>query len=250
MASRFETKIANQRIFGIGDQALLESPAIAICGARVPKHDIALTIKAILECCKAKNVIVASTVNRGCDLASLRLALDERIPTIAITACAPDLIWPANASDILLEADCVISMEKWGTDPTKLALSRADMLLATLARACIIVEAPLTCESLKVAYSAKQTWAVMGNLFDRHMAGSNSLIENGTAIPLTSMERLNRLMGALSANIADSAKPSSRSTGHVIDEPMNRPWTHEEILKAHATKSTETRKRMRTPNLH
>lgn len=249
MASRFETTIDGNTVFGVGNPDLLELPIIAICGARVPTHDICPILKAIAQCCKDNNVAILSTVNRGTDMAALRIALDTEVPTISVTSCAPDLIWPSNACDILLESECIISNETWGSQPNKLALGRADNLTAKLADACIIIEATMNCESLRVAYAAKQTWAIVGSFLDRHMTGANHLVEENRAIPLTSLHKLQQLIKNLSATYANTTVSNKHTEGLIIDEPKNTPWSDEELKKAWATQSSETIRRMRTPRV-
>jgi DNA processing protein len=127
-----------------GDPQHLTRPAIAVVGARnasvAGRKMAALLAKAIGE----SEMVVVSGLARGIDAASHEAALAGG--TIAVFAGGIDRIYPPENAELfqrILDADgCAISEMRIGWEPRARDFPRRNRIIAGMALATIVVEAP------------------------------------------------------------------------------------------------------------
>jgi len=133
------------------------------------------------------------------DAASHRGALDAKTKTIAVVGSGIDdaALYPrANlrlAQEILGSGGLIISENPAGTKPQTWDFIKRNRLIAALARATIVVEAPIKSGALTTAKYAlelgREVYAVPGDALRENTKGSNSLIASGAA-PLIDAQEL------------------------------------------------------------
>jgi DNA processing protein len=175
-------------------------------------------------------VCIVSGLAYGVDAASHRGALDAKTKTIAVVGSGIDdaALYPrANlrlAQEILATGGLIISENPPGTKPQTWDFIKRNRLIAALARATIVVEAPIKSGALSTAKYAlemgREVYAVPGDALRENTKGSNGLIAAG-AIPLIDPQELIQTIFP--------AKKMRRG-----DQNLIKPHNHEEaaILKA------------------
>jgi DNA processing protein len=147
----------------------------------------------------SSGLCIVSGLAYGVDAASHRGALDAKGKTIAVVGSGIDdlTLYPrANlrlAQEILANGGLIISENPEGTKPQTWDFIKRNRLIAALARATIVVEAPIKSGALTTAKYAlelgREVYAVPGDALRENTRGSNGLIASG-ASPLIDPQEL------------------------------------------------------------
>lgn len=142
---------------------------------------------------------VVSGLAFGVDAVSHRGALDARGKTIAVIGSGVDdaSIYPrANfrlAKEILTSGGLLVSENPPGTKPQNWDFPKRNRIIAALARATVVVEAPVKSGALITAKYAlelgREVYAVPADALRASARGSNGLLADG-AVPLLDPETL------------------------------------------------------------
>jgi DNA processing protein len=178
--------------------------SVAIVGTRMPtgrglEHAYSLA----RELC-ASGVPIVSGLARGIDAASHRGALAAAaegrgfsVPTCAVLPCGIDRVYPprnkALASAIVENGGILLSEYPPGTEIRKYRFPERNRIIAGLARACIVVEAPAKSGALITAEHAldegRDVWVSAECLGGQRSAGIDRLEADG-AQPISRAEDL------------------------------------------------------------
>lgn len=185
-------------LFGRGRLALLDTPMVAVVGTRAMTpygkeagHRIAAGIA-------ASGATVVSGLARGVDGVAHRAAGPAR--TVAVVGCGIDVVFP-KAHTKLQEAigrDGLLLTEQLpGAAPARHHFPLRNRIIAGLARAVVVVEAPHGSGALSTAAQAreqgKDVYAVPGPIGVRTSEGTNALIRDGVPLVTSAREVLERL---------------------------------------------------------
>jgi DNA processing protein len=205
-------------LFAIGELALLRAPAVAIVGTRraTPYGErVARELSAALA---RAGVAVVSGLARGIDAAAHRAALDAGGGTIAVLGTGVDVPYPAAHRALHREigaAGLLLAEELPGVRPTNGSFPKRNRLIAALARATIVVEAPVRSGALITAAQAldlgRAVAAVPGPIDAPASGGTNELLRDG-AIVIAAVADALALVGA----------PPPPAAPPVLDSPAER----------------------------
>ena len=175
-----------------GDHDLLSAPAVAIVGARaatVYGLDVARTLGFRLA---EAGITVVSGLARGIDAAAHRGALEAGGPTIAVQACGPDRVYPAEhrkLAEEVRQCGALVTEFPVGTPPRRPYFPLRNRLISGLSIAVIVVEAREKSGSLITARHAldqgREVMALPGAVTSATSWGPNRLIRDG-AVPVRS----------------------------------------------------------------
>ena len=179
-----------QRLYGIGNPDVLNKESLGIIGSRksTPYGNAAARLAGL--CAAQLQIPVVSGGAIGCDYQGLKAALDGGGDIVVVPGSGADVVYP-SCSKPLFEAGwrgqgCVVSLEKWGTQPRKYTFPKRNPIIAALSLSLIIIEAALSSGTFTTAVAAeslgRNIYAIPGSIFSDLSAGCNKLISEGAAI--------------------------------------------------------------------
>ena len=170
---------------------------LAIVGTRRPGREGPAFAADFAGAAVRSGMVVLSGLAFGIDAAAHRGALEAGGKTIAVLPSGLDRIYPAAhaglAAAILSEGGALISEYPPGTTPLAYRFLERNRIIASLARATLVIEAPARSGALATARSAaeanRDVFVLPGPSRDPRYAGSHALIREG-AILVTCPEDL------------------------------------------------------------
>ena len=209
-------------LFARGDRALLEQTTVAIVGTRrATEHglDATHTMSAGIA---GFGVTIVSGMALGIDTAAHRAALTVGGPTLAVLGAGIDVPYPRSNADLhedIAERGLLVSEFLPGTPPDRPNFVRRNRIIAALAQAVLVVEAPVKSGALTTVEHAldlnREVLAVPGPIGRESCEGSNRLLRDGAAVALEPADVLDQIgMGAAGARLrAMRAGSTSRIRG-------------------------------------
>lgn len=202
------------RIFTLGNTALLSKTAVAIVGTRNPTAYGLRTTRSIASALARCGVVIVSGMARGIDAAAHEAALDVNGSTIAVLGTGVDVPYPAGHRALharIAEHGLVMSELPCGARAHRGSFPRRNRLIAGLARAVIVTEAPVKSGALITANVAndigRDVGMVPGNIDSPVSEGSNRLLRDG-AVPILSVADALTLGGVSDAD-ASITRPNA-----------------------------------------
>jgi DNA processing protein len=185
-------------LFGMGRLGLLETPMVAVVGTRACTRYGRQAAHRIAAGLAAAGVTVVSGLARGIDGVAHRAAGARR--TIAVVGSGVDVTFPRQhrALQAAIARDgLVLSEQLPGTPPVGHNFPRRNRIIAGLARAVVVVEAPARSGALSTASHAREmgrdVFAVPGPVGSRASEGTNALIRDGARLVTGAREVLEEL---------------------------------------------------------
>ncbi|UCF18972.1 MAG: DNA-processing protein DprA [Gemmatimonadota bacterium] len=183
-----------------GRPELLARPGIAVVGTRAHStYGRDATVSMVVGLVRAGYVII-SGLARGIDGIAHATALEIGGDTIGVLGTGLDVPYPPEHEELIRaigERGCLVSEFPDGTPPLKFHFPQRNRLIAGLARAVLVVEAPNKSGALITAEYAleegKEIFAVPGPIHNPTSAGTNRLIQEGAAL-VTSAADILRVM--------------------------------------------------------
>ena len=178
-----------------GNIELLHSPSLAVVGSRRPaRSGVAATQRLVASMARYELTIV-SGMALGIDAVAHRAALDAGLPTVAVWATGPDVIYPARhralASDIL-DQGCIVTEMPLGTRARPGYFPRRNRIVSGLSRGVLVVEAAVASGSLLTARLAteqnREVFAVPGPVESPLSRGCHQLIREGATLVETAAD--------------------------------------------------------------
>jgi len=215
-----------------GEVGLLSGTLVAIVGARAASVyglDLAGRLAARLA---QVGVTVVSGLARGIDAAAHRAALAAGGTTIAVQACGPERVYPAEHRDLaarIAERGAVISEMPFGTPPRGTYFPLRNRLISGLSRCVVVVEARERSGSLITVRHAldqgRDVMAVPGPVTAPTSQGPNRLIRDG-AVPILECDDVLEALGIEVGVDSQSGQPASEDDpgegGRAILEALAR----------------------------
>lgn len=177
-----------ERIYLIGDPGALEE-GLAIVGARKATPYGAGCARRFAVRAAQRGVTVISGGARGCDAAAHLGALDAGGRTVAFLGGGCDRVYPREHAGlfrrIVEQGGALVSENPWGFQPLGWTFRRRNRLIASLARATLIVEAGLPSGTFSTADEAlsasRDVLVVPGAITAASSRGANRLLYQGAS---------------------------------------------------------------------
>lgn len=202
------------RIFTLGNTALLSQTALAIVGTRNPTAYGVRTTRTFAAALARAGVVVVSGMARGIDAAAHEAALDVNGATIAVLGTGVDVPYPAGHRALharIVERGLVMSEMPPGAKAHRGSFPRRNRLIAALARAVIVTEAPVKSGALITANVAndigRDVGMVPGNIDSPASQGSNRLLKDGAVPVLDVTDAL--ALGGITGDAIAVARPNA-----------------------------------------
>lgn len=173
----------------LGDETLLNRPAVALVGARNASSLGVRMGRRLGQGLTEAEFVVVSGLARGIDAAAHAAALEAGGATVAVMAGGIDVIYPPENGALAREIaakGCIVSEHPPGLEPQARHFPLRNRIVAGLARAVVVVEAAARSGSLITAKAAldygREVMAVPGHPFDARASGCNMLIRDGALL--------------------------------------------------------------------
>lgn len=184
-----------------GDPLWLNKPTLAIVGTRRATNRGLALAEGLARALSLRGWTIVSGLARGIDAAAHRGALAAGGSTIAVMGTGPDLIYPRSHQQLhgeVVSSGCSVTQYQPGTPPLKHHFPARNRLIAALARAVIVIEAPLQSGAMHTANVAldydREVFAVPGPVDLATSRGCHRLLRDGAHLIETG-EDVDRILG-------------------------------------------------------
>jgi DNA processing protein len=175
-----------RNVYLMGDAETLAEPAIAVVGTRnATIRGLAVTQR-LAQALAWQGWVIVSGLALGIDGAAHAGALAASARTVAVMATGLDRTYPRAHSRLRREIEdsgCVVTEYPRGTPPNRYRFPQRNRLIAALARAVVVVEAPRRSGALGTAeYAAdlgRDVFAVPGPVDCEQTRGCHQLLREG-----------------------------------------------------------------------
>ncbi len=212
-------------LYASGRIELLNRPGIAVIGTRA--HSVYgrdATVSLVMGLARAGYAIV-SGMARGIDGIAHSTALEIGGDTIAVLGTGLDVCYPPEHEELIAvvaERGCLVSEFPPGTLPRKWHFPQRNRIIAGLARAVVVIEAPEKSGALITAHYAleegKEVFAVPGPIHNPTSYGPNRLIQDGAALVTSAADILRVLESRTDAPLPE---PSAAGSGALDLEELH-----------------------------
>jgi DNA processing protein len=224
-----------------GDTARLSGPLVAIVGARAATvYGLEMAHELGLRLAQA-GVTVVSGLARGIDAAAHRGALAASGCTVAVQACGPDRVYPAEHRGLaneIAERGALLTELPVGAPPRRPYFPLRNRLISGLCCGVIVIEARERSGSLITARHAldqgREVMALPGPVTSPTSWGPNRLIRDG-AIPLLEVDDVFEGLGLPvpeqnpETRLADDPDPIARLGQTILDALAQRALSRDEL---------------------
>jgi DNA processing protein len=221
-----------------GDGAAFVERAVAIVGTRgASGYGTAVTTEIATDLAEA-GVVVVSGLALGIDGAAHRAAVEAGGRSIAVLPSGLDRVYPPRhrrlAADLLRRGGALVTEVPVGAEIGKPDFARRNRIIAGLAEAVVVVEAPDRSGALLTAAAAtaigRELYAVPGPVTAMASRGCNRLIADGLAVIVTSSGDLLRQIGFARNARPIAATALSEVEGQLLSRLLERSGSLEELV--------------------
>jgi DNA processing protein len=221
-----------------GDGQAFGSRAVAIVGTRRASGYGLSTATDVATELAAAGVVVVSGLALGIDGAAHRAAVTVGARSIAVLPSPLDRLYPPRhrplARDLVRAGGALVTEIPVGAAIGRPDFARRNRLIAGLAEAVIVVEAPDRSGALLTAAAATATgrelYAVPGPIDATASRGCNRLIADGQATIVTSAGAVLRQIGVLRGTAPPATAALSEVEGQVLGRLLERSGSIEELV--------------------
>jgi len=193
-------------LFALGDESLLERPAVAIVGSRDHSPYGGEVARALGWAAASAGLTVVSGMARGLDAVAHEAALEAGGGTIGVLGNGLGVVYPAANAGLyrrVAERGLLLTEFPPGERPMPGSFPRRNRLISGLARVTIVVEAAEGSGALITASSAleqgRDVMAVPGSVLSGRNRGSHALLKDGAKVVESADDILDGLAWATSA---------------------------------------------------
>lgn len=197
-------------LYARGRMELLNRPAVAMVGTRVPTAYGRQTARSMAQELAASGITVVSGLARGIDSWAHEAALEGLGGTIAVLPTPIDTCYPAENESLFLkiaQRGLLVSETPIGTPLHRGQFHQRNRIIAALSRATIVVEGARRSGSLITAKHAmemnKELFAVPGPISSPKSEGPNDLIRDGKALLISSVDQIFQELPWLRESVED-----------------------------------------------
>ncbi len=196
-------------LFARGQLSLLERTTVAIVGTRRATEHGLDAAHAMAAGIARFGVTVLSGMALGIDTAAHRAALSVRGATIGVLGAGIDVPYPPSGAELheqVARRGLLVSEFLPGTPPDRPNFVRRNRIIAALAQAVLVIEAPAKSGALTTVEHAldlnRDVLAVPGPIGRASCEGTNRLLRDGAAVALEPADVLDQIgMGAAGARL-------------------------------------------------
>jgi DNA processing protein len=219
---------------GHPDLGELVERSVAVVGSRAATEYGLRVAADIADGLAARGFTVVSGAAYGIDSAAHRAALAADGPTVAVLACGADRAYPtahrAMLEQIVATGGAVVSEVPLGCAPYRSRFLARNRIIATLARATLVVEANLRSGSLTTAKAASEhhlpVGAVPGPVTSMTSAGCHALLRQTDAVLVTDAAEAAELAARIGDDLLpDHVPPGPSVPGDDLDPESYRVWS-------------------------
>ena len=179
-------------LFCRGTNFILPEKMLAIVGTRKPSRASVECTQTLVSELAEKNFCIVSGLAMGIDRVAHQAALANHIPTIGVSACGIDLIYPAVNAELfhqIYREGQVVSEFPIGMSPKPFHFPRRNRIISGLSKAVLLIEAPEKSGALITARAAleqgREVLVVEWDKFTEETRGNQRLLDEG-ATPIRS----------------------------------------------------------------
>lgn len=193
------------------------APLVAIVGTRSPSDYGRLYTQRLTKVLVQNGYTIVSGLAEGIDTVAHRSCVETQGRTIAVLGCGVDIVYPWSNRGLyrqILETGLIVSEYPAGTQPDRTHFPRRNRIIAGLARATLVMEAPAKSGGLITAHYAndykRAVYALPGQLDNPKALGCLNLIEAGAAkiiLEHTLLAKLGMQAEAPSSSLPQAALP-------------------------------------------
>ena len=225
-------------LFVIGPQSVFLERAVAIVGTRrASGYGISVATEIGDDLARA-GVVVVSGLALGIDGAAHHAAVAAGRPSIAVLPSPIDRIYPPRhrplARDLLRAGGAIVSEVAIGASIGRPDFARRNRIIAGLAEAVIVIEAPDRSGALLTASAAnaigRELYAVPGPIDAMASRGCNRLIADHQATLVTSSASLLRQIGLARGERPPTVNALSEVEGQILRHLFERSGSIEELV--------------------
>jgi DNA processing protein len=226
-------------LYVAGDDAALRGRAVAIVGTRRASGYGLSVATQIASDLSTAGVVVVSGLALGVDGAAHRAAVDAGGRSIGVLPSPLDRIYPPRhrvlARDIVRSGGALISEVPVGAAVGRPDFARRNRVIAGLAEAVVVVEAPDRSGALLTAAAAlaigRELYAVPGPVDAMASRGTNRLIADHQAEIVTSSASLLHTIGLRLGTTSPTVQALSEVEGQVLRHLLERSGSIEELME-------------------
>jgi len=225
-------------LFVIGPQSVFLERAVAIVGTRrASGYGISVATEIGDDLARA-GVVVVSGLALGIDGAAHHAAVAAGRPSIAVLPSPIDRIYPPRhrplARDLLRVGGAIVSEVPIGASIGRPDFARRNRIIAGLAEAVVVIEAPDRSGALLTASAAsaigRELYAVPGPIDAMASRGCNRLIADHQATLVTSSASLLRQIGLARGDRPPTVNALSEVEGQILRHLFERSGSIEELV--------------------
>lgn len=225
-------------LYVIGDAAAFETRAVAIVGTRRASGYGMSTAGAIADDLAGAGVVVVSGLALGIDGVAHRAAIAAGGRTVAVLPSPLDRIYPPRhrplAREIVARGGALITEVPIGAAVGRPDFARRNRIIAGLAEAVVVVEAPDRSGALLTAAAAsaigRELYAVPGPIDAMGSRGCNRLIADQQATIVTSSAAILAQIGIRRSARPPAVESLSEVEGQLLSRLLERSGSLEELV--------------------
>ncbi|MFN2417923.1 MAG: DNA-processing protein DprA [Candidatus Limnocylindria bacterium] len=225
-------------LFVVGESDVFERRAVAIVGTRGASGYGLSAATEIADDLSRAGVVVVSGLALGIDGAAHRASVAVGAPGIAVLPSPIDRIYPPRhrtlARDLVRGGGALVSEIATGASVGRPDFARRNRIIAGLAEAVVVVEAPDRSGALLTAAAAiaigRELYAVPGPIDAMASRGCNRLIADQQATLVTSSASLLRQIGLARGERPPSVAALSEVEGQILRRLLERSGSIEELV--------------------
>lgn len=232
-----ETPVAPLGLFGRGCPDALERPSIAIVGTRQASPYGKACARKFAEHLAESGWLIMSGGALGIDSQAHEGALAAGGTTIAVLGTGADVDYPAAHAPLyqrMCEAGAVVSPFAFGTESFPSNFLHRNDVIAAMADAVLVIEAPSGSGALRTAQTAadlgKPVFAVPGPLTTGKFKGSHGLIRDGATL-VDHPGQITEELGILSEFIPAPKELGTTAENHLMRFLDETPKLIEELVR-------------------
>lgn len=232
-------------IFAWGQTPCLQAPCVAIVGTRAASAYGRAAAMKFAEVLGAAGVTIVSGGALGIDAAAHEGALSVGAATVAVLAGGVDKVYPAKHGGLfarIREKGMLASQFALGSKPDYYKFLIRNRLIAGLAHAILVIEAPERSGALSTASAAaemgKDVFVVPANIDNLNFRGSHALIRDGATL-CDHPDLLLDSLGVLALSAPKEPPKLSLEGQKIVDALRGESLTADEIAEKTGLSSPE-----------
>ena len=225
-------------LYVVGPATIFHRRAVAIVGTRRASGYGLSAATEIADDLSRAGVVVVSGLALGIDGAAHRASVAANAPGIAVLPSPIDRVYPPRhrplARDLLRAGGVLVSEVAIGASVGRPDFARRNRIIAGLAEAVVVVEAPDRSGALLTAAAAltigRELYAVPGPIDAMGSRGCNRLIADQQATLVTSSASLLRQIGLARGERPPTVNALSEVEGQILRHLLERSGSIEELV--------------------